>query len=203
MSELIQQSKEFREKFMLALSQMKVAIFNKKNPHFKSNYADLSSVITAISDALSKNGFYYYHSIINKESFSELITKIVYAELGEYVQSCFYIPQSVKAQEFGSYITYGKRYNLSCLTSIISDEDDDGNIASKLEPKLQNKKDYSYKDLVKLGHVVASEGDEELSKWIKNLKRHEKDYLLSSGEGKILREIANKVDEEDDFDDDF
>ena len=104
---------------------------NKTNPHFKSRYADLSAVRDAIVPVFNKHGL----SIIQApttDGFSgfSLETRVMH-ESGEELVFNFPLPSDVnKMQAVGSAISYARRYTLSALACIASEEDDDGNAAT-------------------------------------------------------------------------
>lgn len=103
---------------------------NKINPHFKNAYADLAGVKASYQAALGKHGL----SVVNALGYSEtisalLLTTTLIHESGEWVASDYPIPASAKAQETGSAVTYGRRYNVCALLDIVAEDDDDGNAA--------------------------------------------------------------------------
>ncbi len=104
---------------------------NRTNPHFKSRYADLSAVRDAIYPVFTRHGL----SIIQApttDGFSgfSLETRIMH-ESGEELVFNFPLPSDVtKMQAVGSAISYARRYTLSALAGIASEEDDDGNAAT-------------------------------------------------------------------------
>ena len=119
-----------------------------KNPHFKSNYATLESVIEAVNQG-NKFGLY----------FTQEITYVFHAEHAvpvpavrttvhhinddnTYVSECPIILQPASLQnpqKLGAAITYLKRYTLQSVYGLPS-EDDDGNLASKPSIKTGNSK---------------------------------------------------------------
>ena len=114
-----------------AQSQMTHAAFDQTNPHFKSKFASLKSVIDAVKPALNANGIAY-------------IQKSVPMDHGIAVETVFYghgeelstgpVPVPIdreNAQGFGSALTYAKRYSLAMACGVAADEDDDGNAAAK------------------------------------------------------------------------
>jgi hypothetical protein len=114
-----------------AQSQMSHAAFDQTNPHFKSKFASLKSVIDAVKPALNANGIAY-------------IQKSVPMDHGIAVETVFYghgeelstgpVPVPIdreNAQGFGSALTYAKRYSLAMACGVAADEDDDGNAAAK------------------------------------------------------------------------
>jgi hypothetical protein len=104
---------------------------NKTNPHFRSRYADLAAVRDAIYPIFTKHGL----SIVQApttDGFSgfSLETRIMH-ESGDELIFNFPLPSDVnKMQAVGSAISYARRYTLSALAGIASEEDDDGNAAT-------------------------------------------------------------------------
>lgn len=94
-------------------------------------YASLSSVIEAIRDPLSKNGLAVIQQLSPHDGKLFLITKLVHSS-GQWVASYMPIKSDIiKPQDFGSELTYKKRYSLCALICQDSDEDDDGSSAQK------------------------------------------------------------------------
>ena len=88
-------------------------------------YATLDSVIEATREALSANG------ICNTAMISDgLIVVKLYHASGEWFAASVPVPPvSAGWQAFGSAITYARRYLLTPLLGVASEEDDDGNAA--------------------------------------------------------------------------
>lgn len=107
-----------------AQNQFKIAIFDKKNPHFKSSYASLESVHNAIREGLIANGLAISHLIDD----GKMITTLFH-ESGEWIGCELALPIGLSPQQLGSAITYFRRYSICCLLAIPSGEDDDGNSA--------------------------------------------------------------------------
>lgn len=97
------------------------------NPFYKSKYATLENIISTAKPHLKAHGL----------SFSQLpdadgLTTIVMHVSGEFIQAtCRMTPKDDSPQAQGSAISYGRRYALSAALGIATDEDDDGNAASK------------------------------------------------------------------------
>ena len=107
------------------------------NPFFKSKYAPLETVLNTIRPTLSENGL----SIIQAPSGDGdniIITTTLLHQSGEWMEFPPLILKADKAtaQGAGSAITYGRRYALSAILGISSEDDDDGNNA---EPKKEYK----------------------------------------------------------------
>jgi hypothetical protein len=114
-----------------AQSEISAAVKDSTNPHFKSKYADLSSVVSAIKPALSKHGLGFVQ-VFREASGGVIIETIIIHESGEqFPCGPLFVPASKQdAQGYGSAITYTRRYSLQTAVGLPS-EDDDGNGASK------------------------------------------------------------------------
>ena len=99
-----------------------------KKINFK--YASLPEILKTVRPVLTKNGI----SIIQEpktENNTVKITTILIHKSGEWVE---FEPIEMKAasalaQDIGSAITYGRRYNISSVLGLGSEDDDDGNAA--------------------------------------------------------------------------
>jgi hypothetical protein len=104
---------------------------DKINPHFKSKYADLASVVDAIKPALIKHGL-FFAQITHDTDGGVCVETIVCHESGESMSfGKLSVPASKQdAQGFGSALTYARRYSLMSAFGVPA-EDDDGNAAVK------------------------------------------------------------------------
>ena len=114
-----------------AYSEITSADFDKVNPHFKSKYASLESVIKAVKPSLVKHGILYRQ--VSKYTENGICIETIFhghgAELG--TGEIFLPVDKRTAQGFGSALTYARRYSLSLACGVGADEDDDGNQAEK------------------------------------------------------------------------
>ena len=102
------------------------ALTDKKNPFFKSKYADLSSVWNAIRLPLTINGLAITQTTTSGNADGVTIETTLMHVSGEYVSGALYIkPEKNTPQGLGSAITYGRRYALMGIVGI-APEDDDG-----------------------------------------------------------------------------
>ena len=105
-------------------AELKPAVFDSKNPHFGNRYASFTSVMEAIRVLLAKNGFAVTQSVVEGPA----LKTVLFHTSGEWFES--YIPLYVARndmQSLGSAITYAKRYAISAMLGVVTDEDDDGN----------------------------------------------------------------------------
>jgi hypothetical protein len=112
-----------------AQGQIKAALKDSTNPHFRSKYADLGSVIEAVKPALQANGITFLQGIHDAVDGVAVETLLLHTS-GEWISSTMRVP-AVKqdAQGYGSAITYGRRYGLQSMCGVPA-EDDDGNAAT-------------------------------------------------------------------------
>jgi hypothetical protein len=118
-----------------AQSEMGKALKDAANPHFKSKYADLSSVTGACMPALNANGIAVIQPFFDDETGRYVKTILIHGASGETLECR--VPLIVAKndmQGFGSAATYARRYGLMAMTGI-APEDDDGNAAAKSPPK--------------------------------------------------------------------
>ncbi|OAF81828.1 single-stranded DNA-binding protein, partial [Streptococcus pyogenes] len=134
---------EYAKAFCKAQLEVKQPLKDKDNPFFKSKYVPLENVTEAITKAFANNGISFSQDpTTNAENGYIDVATLVMHTSGEWVE---YGPLSVKptkndVQGAGSAITYAKRYALSAIFGITSDQDDDGNEASKPNKTNQSQK---------------------------------------------------------------
>lgn len=104
---------------------------DKANPFFKSKYVPLENVVEAITNTAPKYGLSFLQYPVNQDLNVGIVTILMHSS-GEYIETepIFAKPVKQDAQATGSVITYLKRYSLSSVFGITSDEDDDGNNAT-------------------------------------------------------------------------
>lgn len=161
------------------------------NPHFKSKYADLPSIIEAITPALNEIGLTVTHSVAN----SELVTSIRIGS--ESIESRFPL-FGTKPQEFGSSITYARRYNLGALLNLDIDDDDDGNVANTA-PRTQYAKDEGSPFLDLINEIKKCDDLAELKEkyeQAKNLAKSDKMKKWLNDEATKAKERINDAEQD-------
>lgn len=101
------------------------------NPFCHSKYATLNSVMASCREALLSHQVLLtqYPVPADAPNTLGLVTKLTHVPTGQYMASLAVIPLTkVDAQGLGSAFTYGRRYSLSSMLGIVT-EDDDGNSA--------------------------------------------------------------------------
>lgn len=117
-----------------AQMEMEPAKKDSDNPHFKSKYADLASIIEACVPALNAHGI-------------AVVQPFFATDLGNYVKTVFLhesgetlecsVPLLLSKQDMqglGSAITYARRYGLLSMAGIAPDDDDDEENSRKSAP---------------------------------------------------------------------
>jgi len=134
---MTEQKNNFAKAFVKAQLEMVNASKDSTNPHFKSKYADLTSVREACVPFLNKYGIAVLQPIIQSGDKQYIKTVLLHESGEEYSCLTEIIHAQNTAQAHGSGITYARRYGLQSLVCIGAD-DDDGNEASKGEkPKIE------------------------------------------------------------------
>lgn len=116
-----------------AQGAIKGAEKDRTNPHFKSQYADLTAVWDACREALAKNEI----AVIQATSFMGdgrvVLNTILAHSSGEQVTGHFPVtPVQNTPQGLGSALTYARRYSLASMVGVApAGEDDDGNAGSQ------------------------------------------------------------------------
>ena len=115
-------------------------------------YADLDAIIKTVTPALAKNGLSQHQfTDTDIENKAVKITTMILHESGQYFfGDTLVLPAEsfgkFNAQTVGSAITYGRRYSLSAILGIASENDDDANGISGQDTtdKANNQKKQTY-----------------------------------------------------------
>jgi hypothetical protein len=118
---------KFAAAFVKAQAEIKGAVKDATNPHFKNKYADLSSVMDACKGSLNKHGIAIIQLPERCDAGRVALTTKLLHESGEWIASTGEIPVDRNGpQAYGSALTYARRYFLSAMVGVCA-EDDDGN----------------------------------------------------------------------------
>lgn len=134
MSETSQKHESIASALASAQSEMGKALKQSQNPHFRSSYADLASVVDACMPALNNNGIAVIQPLFENEFGRTVVTRFIHTSGQELECPVPLIIGKNDMQGLGSAITYARRYGLMSLAGI-APEDDDGNAATKNAPK--------------------------------------------------------------------
>lgn len=118
--------KELAEALLKAQKEISKAYKTATNPFFKSSYADLTSVISAVKEPLNENGITFLQAIDATEGGQPVIETILLHESGQYLSSRtpVFCSKPNDPQAFGSGVTYSKRYALQAMMGLPTTDDD-------------------------------------------------------------------------------
>lgn len=177
---------EISKAMNLAQKEMRPASKDSTNPHFKSKYSDLASVMDAIREPIGNNGLSIWQDATLEEAGVSVTTRIVHVS-GQWVEfGPLTIPIGRKdAHAVGSACSYGKRYALCAALGVVSDDDDDGNKAVASQEK-NNKnqnipKPIELVEKQKIGKEQWTELNRLIDKCDSDFQQKMWDYLNSQG----------------------
>ncbi len=111
--------------FVAAQSEMGAVHKDGKNPHFRSTYATLESVVEAARPVLSKHGLAFTQLCGPRTDGGVTVTTTLVHSSGQYFGDALTLPM-VKSdpQAAGSAITYARRYALIAILGLPATDDD-------------------------------------------------------------------------------
>lgn len=149
--------------FIKAQSEMGAALKSANNPFFKSNYADLSAVQSAVYPPFHANGFAIVQSGGADEFGQYIETSFIHQAARDMFTCRVYLTHKQgDMQSLGSAITYARRYGL-CAVSGVPLEDDDGNRAAGRAQPEQPKQPDVMDRAQKLSRFIERATAEQLS----------------------------------------
>ena len=119
-----------------ASAELRAITKDSTNPHFRSTYASLDTIIDTVRPVLAKHGLTVVQGAnsphtdeAGRVTAFTVETMLLHAS-GEYLSNAVIMPMGkADPQGAGAAVTYGRRYALSALLSLATEEDDDGNAA--------------------------------------------------------------------------
>jgi len=162
--------KAIAEALLTAQKEIKHAIEDSENSHYKQSYATINSVIEAIKKPLNNAGIVFMQTpSLSNDGKLHLTTRLLHSS-GEWIQDTAVCPlQKNDPQGLGSAITYLRRYSLSSIIGLYS-ADDDG------EATRMDAEDYIIK-------INSS----------KNLEELQKNFALAISEGSKSKSFVNEI----------
>lgn len=132
----------------IAELQQEVPVIHKGTEGFGYSYADLPAIFEVINPLMKKHGLGFTQMVDGMS----LVTHVFHVESGEFIASRTDIPQDVQLakmnafQVLGSAITYIRRYALSAMLGLVTDEDTDASgtqVAAKTQKDTATTRTYS------------------------------------------------------------
>jgi hypothetical protein len=130
--------KQIAEALVSAQKEIKFAVKDSTNPHYKSKYANINSVIDAVKKPLNDNGIALIQSLSpSDDNKLHLTTRLIHSS-GEWIEDTAVCPiQKQDPQGLGSAISYIRRYSLSAMCAVYADDDDGQSAALNAADYLQ------------------------------------------------------------------
>lgn len=129
------------------------ALKDSKNPFYKSNYADLSSIMAATKIPLSQNNLSFSSSIVQDEGINLLICTLSHSS-GEWFRS--YMPLMMAKQDMqqlGAAISYARRFCLAALCHVGVEENDGEGCIDRKTGEVEKPKEVKYLDEARKKHI--------------------------------------------------
>jgi len=111
--------------------KLKTATVIKKDGSGKFTYvyADLADVLSMALPVLARNGLALTQPLVRKADKLYVTTRLLHSS-GEVLEDDgIFIPENIQPQQFGTYISYYRRYSAASLLGIAPDADTDGALA--------------------------------------------------------------------------
>jgi hypothetical protein len=116
--------------------RMEAIAKDQTNPHWKSSYFDINTVIATLLPLLKGEKLVVNQPLTHIEGVPAIETVVTDSESGESFSRVVPLIQNPDPQKFGGVITYMRRYALVSMFLIQGEEDDDGNKASDVATKV-------------------------------------------------------------------
>jgi hypothetical protein len=165
-------------------------IKTSNNPFFKSKYAPLEDIQRHIKPFLKSCGLVVTQANIYIDGTPFVESKVWHVESAENISSTFpVIVNKVSAQDYGSAVSYAKRYSLTGLLNIIvADEDDDASAVSEVKVSVTEAPELPALDQDKYDLMVKYINDGK----IKEVESALKKYKLNDSQKKLLTTLINQ-----------
>lgn len=133
-----------------------------KNKHVQQgtksySYADLPALLE-LKPILHKHGLMLIQTMRVENGMNILMTSLVHTS-GEHIESETYLPNDLTPQQLGSCVTYYRRYQISAILSVASEDDLDGDVSDepvKITPSPKKNVQYDDYKPLEIGEIVPS-----------------------------------------------
>ena len=149
---------------------------DRENPYFKSNYADLDMILKAVRPMLAQNGLSLVQDTRFTPDGSTVLHTRLYHSTGQWLETrARILPVKNTPQEYGSCLTYNKRYSAMALLGVTvakDPTDDDAEVAmvhardiiakgpsNKYNPKEQSLETITKEQIEELEYELADAPD--------------------------------------------
>jgi hypothetical protein len=133
----------------------------------ETKYADLETTIELVKPLLAEHGFAFLQPCSEGSGGQVAVTTILLHKSGEWMRDTLVMPTGGSgAQAVGSAISYAKRYALTSMLGLAT-EDDDGHAASQQPARRQTRQQPRAADASTAPPTQASSSGGEQKSWVK------------------------------------
>jgi hypothetical protein len=131
-----------------------------ENPFYHSSYAPLNKILDEVRPICNKHGITILQDVYSENGNLYVSTMLLHKS-GEWMQQeGMWLPlEKPTPQSSGSAVTYGRRYTISAMLGIATEEDDDGNAGEKQKKDFSSsvKDEFSGTEIYKPGQEIPKE----------------------------------------------
>ena len=106
---------------------------DRENPYFKSSYADLDMILRSVKPMLKANGLFFSQTTRFTADGGNMLHSRIYHSSGQWIESrARLLPAKNTIQDYGSTLTYNRRYQAMAILGITvahDPSDDDAEVA--------------------------------------------------------------------------
>lgn len=183
---------DFLSDYAKYFGEVENAKLSANNPFFKSKYAPLSEILDTVSPVMSKYGL----AVIQIPAMDGDLVKV--NNILTHKSGCYMTIEGISAkpaklgdpQALGSVVTYLRRYTMSAIANISSDEDDDGNAGSGNSPN--KKEEVKKEDLSKATLAQLKTKINALAK--QKMEQHGAEKIQGVISDKLKKKLAEATD---------
>lgn len=121
----------------------KVSVLSRRSGEtYEFEYADLDALIKHVREPLTTNGLWFTQTLSRDDGgIFRVMTTLMHTS-GQFISSMspVLVRDGAGNQDFGSALTYQKRYQLAAILGIASDTDDDANMSDGNEAAVKDRK---------------------------------------------------------------
>ena len=188
---------KFQGEVPVIFKENKVVGKDKKE---KYKYADMADIKATIQKHMAKNELGVIQSMNYCEDYVHVVTEIIHSS-GQWIRNDISAQVSINVgymsqiQAIGSVSTYLKRYALSSMLGLVTDEDRDGNVDQDAQRLLEAKKlSEEQKKMVQAINDIRTESElllQEVTdeKFVKEVT----EYLKRNNSLKTMESVRNRV----------
>jgi hypothetical protein len=153
------------------------------NPHFKSYFAGLSTIVNICMPVLNECGLAVSQTMAVTDGRSTIVTTLLH-DSGN-IKSEMFLPEIADPQKLTAAITYLRRTQYISILGLVADDDDDGNASATQEEKRQGEKSPPKEP----PRDIASEAQK---KYMKQLKIEFKEDVSKTEAAKLIKDKVGK-----------